>query len=135
MTADKLARFVAWVGVAFFTVFGLWAFLAPKNFFKQIAIFPPYNEHFLHDAGAFQVGFAVALLLGLLGWDGLGTALGGAAAGSVLHVVAHVIDHDLGGRATDPVGLGILALALAAGAWVRRPAAGSRGGRVTVARS
>lgn len=119
--AEKAVRVVAWIGVAFFLAFGLWAFFAPHSFFKQVAVFPPYNEHFLHDAGAFQLGFAVALLLGLLGWDGLGTALGGAGVGGVFHTLAHLMDHDLGGKNTDPVGLGLLAVAMLWAAWVKRP--------------
>ncbi|HEV7886965.1 MAG TPA: hypothetical protein VGO92_05365 [Acidimicrobiales bacterium] len=124
MIAERLVRLVAWVGVAFFFFFGLWAFFDPASFFDKVAIFPPYNAHFLHDAGAFQIGLGTSLLLGLLGWGGLGTALGGAGLGSVVHVIAHVIDRDQGGRATDPVGLGLLALALLWGAWVVRPRRG-----------
>lgn len=121
MSSDRVVRVVGWVGVAFFVVFGLWAFFGPKSFYDQIAVFPPYNEHFLHDAGAFQVGIGVTLLLGLLNWDGLATALGGAGVGSLLHVTAHLIDSDLGGKDSDPVGLGLLAGALLAAAWLRRP--------------
>jgi hypothetical protein len=117
----RVPRIVAWVGVAFFLGFGLWAFFSPSSFFDQVAVFPPYNQHFLHDAGAFQIGFAVALVLGLIGWDGLATALGGAGVGSVFHTIAHLMDSDKGGKDTDPFGLGLLAVALVVGAWLLRP--------------
>jgi hypothetical protein len=120
--AERGARLVGWVAVAFFIVFGIWAFVAPHSFFTQVAVFPPYNKHFLHDVGAFQIGIGVTLVLGLLGWDGLGAATGGAGLGGVFHAAAHIIDHDLGGRSTDPIGLGLLAVALLWAAWVRRPA-------------
>jgi hypothetical protein len=119
--STKVPRIVAWFGVAFFLGIGLWAFLSPSSFFDQLAVFPPYNEHFLHDVGAFQIGFAAALLLGLLRWDGLATALGGAGVGTVVHTIAHVMDGDQGGKDTDPFGLGLLAIALLVGAWMLRP--------------
>jgi hypothetical protein len=121
MIPTRVARLVAWTAAAFFVVFGVWAFFAPAGFAKQIATFPPYNRHLLHDLGAFQIGIGVALLLGLWGWSGLGTAIGGAAAGSVLHVAAHVMDRNLGGRSTDPFGLGLLAAALVVATWLVRP--------------
>jgi hypothetical protein len=121
--AERVARLIGWLAAAFFLVFGLWAFAAPANFYKEIAVFAPYNRHFLHDSGAFQIGIGAALVLGLLGWDGLGTAIGGAAAGSVLHVVAHLMDTSQGGRSTDPFGLGLLALALLWATWALRPGA------------
>lgn len=121
MIGNRIVRLIGWVGVAFFVGFGLWAFFGPKGFFDQVAVFPPYNEHFLHDAGAFQIGIGATLALGLLGWSGLATALGGAAIGSVLHVVAHVMDKDQGGKDTDPIGLGLLAIALLWAAWKVRP--------------
>lgn len=117
----RVAQLIAWLAAAFFIVFGIWAFFAPSNFASQIATFPPYNRHFLHDLGAFQIGLGVALLLGLAGWSGLGTAVGGAGAGSVLHVIAHLLDRDQGGRSTDPIGLGIIAVALVVAAWLLRP--------------
>jgi hypothetical protein len=121
VNSTGLVRLVGWVAAVFFVVFGIWAFAAPANFFEHVALFPPYNRHLLHDAGAFQLGIAASLLLGLLGWSGLGTAVGGAAVGSVLHAVSHVADNDLGGRASDPFSLGVLAAALIVATWLSRP--------------
>ena len=126
MIKRRLARAVAGGGVASFLGIGAGAFLGPRSFYDQVATFPPYNLHFIHDIGAFQIGLGVALVLGLLGWTGLATALGGAAAGAVVHAVSHVIDRDLGGKATDPVLFVVLALVLAAAAWSARPSEGLR---------
>lgn len=124
MTADRFARAVAVLGVAFWLVTGFWAFFAPKSFFENVATFEPYNEHFLHDLGAFSLGLGVALLLPLVvpRLTALAVVLTAGAAAAVLHEIAHIIDSDLGGRDTDPVGLGfvaVLAVAAALAAWPR----------------
>jgi hypothetical protein len=108
-------RFVTVVVIAvglFNLAIGIWAFVAPRSFFDALATFPPYNEHFLHDAGAFQMGLGVALLAALRIRDGLVVAMIGGAVAGVVHTLSHIIDSDLGGKATDPIGLGFLAAAL-----------------------
>jgi hypothetical protein len=100
------------LAAAFYTLFGAWALLAPQSFFETVAPFPPYNEHFLHDAGAFQLGLGAALLAALARRSALVAALAGAAVASVLHAGAHAVDGHLGGRPTDPWVLGLLAAAV-----------------------
>jgi len=108
---------------------GLWAFLGPASFYGQVATFQPYNQHFLHDAGAFQVGLGLALLLPAVLGRGLRPALLAVLAASLLHFVAHVEDVRLGGHpATDLTALGVLCLALVAALVVdTRLLKGSRG--------
>ena len=89
---------------------GAWAFFAPRSFFENVGEFPPYNEHFIHDIGSFLSGLGATAALALLWRDGISVALGGNAVAAVVHWIAHVIDRDLGGRATDPYGLGLVAL-------------------------
>ena len=113
---------MALAGGVFFVGIGLWAFADPSSFFDRLAVFPPYNEHFLHDAGAFQIGLGATLLLATVWKDALGVALGGTAIGGAFHTLAHVIDDDLGGKDSDPWLLGLLALALAVAALARRRA-------------
>jgi hypothetical protein len=110
MLRERAPQIVAIAAGLFITGLGLWAFFDPQSFFDEIALFPPYNEHFLHDVGAFQVGIGATLLLALV-WktDALLAALAGVGIGAVLHFIAHVKDNDLGGRDSDPVGLGLLA--------------------------
>lgn len=108
-------RTVTLIGAAFFVAFGLWAFLAPQSFFDQLAMFEPYNVHFLHDIGAFQVGLGAVLALAAFPerLDGLAAALLGVGIGALVHTVGHVIDSDLGGSpTTDIPTLGILAVVL-----------------------
>ena len=106
-------RLVAAVAGAFALLLGVWAFFAPASFFRQIAHFPPYNRHLIHDIGAFNIGLGMVLLLALTWVDSLAAALAGTAVGAIFHFVAHVVDHNLGGRAADPVSLGIFAAVIA----------------------
>ncbi len=101
------------VGVGLFNLFlGMWAFVAPRSFFDIVATFPPFNQHLLHDVGAFQAALGVTLLIALWVRDALTVAILGNLVAATIHVVSHVIDSDLGGRATDPVGLAFVAAAL-----------------------
>ena len=117
MTTERLPRIVGWIGVIFWLGSGLWAFLAPRSFFDNIATFEPYNRHFLHDAGAFSIGLGAVIALALLtDWDALRVALVGVGIGAVVHVISHAVDSDLGGKDTDIPGLILVAIALLAGA-------------------
>lgn len=78
--------------------FGAWALAFPRSFFETVATFEPYNRHFVHDAGAFSIGVAAALLLAAWGCSGLVVALGGFLVAETLHVLSHLLDRDLGGR-------------------------------------
>lgn len=107
----------ALVAAAAFLVVGTWMFLWPHSFYVHVAPIGPYGRHFPHDAGAFQVGIGVALLLALVRRDALFVMLTGTAVASWIHVGSHVIDRDLGGNpARDIVLLSALALLCTAGA-------------------
>jgi hypothetical protein len=98
--------------------FGVWALALPQSFGEFID-FAPYNEHLIHDAGAFQVGIGITLLLALRWRDSLTVSLAGFAIGGGLHAVNHYVDLYLGGHEGDVWGLGALAL-LAAVALIAR---------------
>jgi hypothetical protein len=113
----------------FTAAFGVWALVDTSSFYEEIALFEPYNRHFLHDVGAFQLGLGTALLLALI-WrgDAILAALGGAAIGGTAHWIAHVGDEGLGGRSSDPWTLGVIAailvFAFAWRLWARFQSAG-----------
>ncbi len=91
LSRNILITALAAIGAAFFLGFGLWAFLDASSFFEQMAHFDPYNAHFVHDIGAFQVGIGATLAVAL--WrrsDALLAALAGAGIGSAFHLVAHI---------------------------------------------
>lgn len=93
-------------------VAGGWAIAAPAAFFRTIAPFPPYNQHLIHDIGAFQIGLGACLVAGLVASDALLAVLAGNAAGAVAHFASHLMDRAEGGHPSDPVTIGALALLL-----------------------
>ena len=80
---------------------GVWALAAPGSF-AAYTDFQPYNEHFVHDIGAFQLGIGVTLLFALAWRDGPALALAGFLVGNTMHAVNHWVDLGLGGHARDP---------------------------------
>ena len=126
-----MPRAVAIVGGVTFMAVGVWAMVDPHSFFEAIATFEPYNQHFVQDLGAFQIGLgAVLLLAGVPGRaDGLTVALIGVGVGAALHAVSHIVGRDLGGTPeTDiPLFAGMAVLLLAAGALRWRHQRGSEG--------
>jgi hypothetical protein len=96
--------------------------LDPASFFASVARFDPYNQHFLQDIGAFQIGLGAVLLLAgvLAGTDALATALVGTGVGAAIHAVSHVVGAELGGTpATDIPVFGAIAILLLAGGAIR----------------
>jgi hypothetical protein len=89
-------------------VAGVWGFFAPESFAAFVAF--PYHEHFLHDVGAFQIGFGATMLLALLWADSVMVVLGGYIIGSGFHLVSHIIDRDVGGHSSDAPGIAILVI-------------------------
>ncbi|MEX2457687.1 MAG: hypothetical protein WD770_01725 [Actinomycetota bacterium] len=116
--ARRAARGVALVAGLTTVGVGGWAFFGPASF-ADFAQFPPYNEHLFHDIGAFLIGLGSTLLLALVWLDGLFVALAGNAIAGVAHFVSHLIDRDLGGRGTDPITFGFLAVVVGLAALVR----------------
>lgn len=110
-------------GGLFFLVFGVWAMAAPESFY-ELATFEPYNQHFLQDIGAFQIGLGAVLLLATLQptMGPLTLALLGTGAGAVAHAVSHVIGRDLGGQPWRdiPLFVAIAVLLVGAGLWQHR---------------
>jgi PPOX class probable F420-dependent enzyme len=109
---------------------GVWALAAPGSF-ADFAGFPA-SVHFVHDAGAFQLGIGATLLLALAWRDALAVTLAGFLVGNTAHAVNHAVDLDLGGHGwVDPVGLALLSLLVAAALVVRLRQLGWVVGEVT----
>jgi PPOX class probable F420-dependent enzyme len=112
---------------------GMAALLAP-GWFADAAGFPRH-PHVVQDAGAFQLGIGVTLLLAVAWRDGLALALAGLLVATTTHGVTHAVDLGLGGRSGDPWGLAALSVLPAAGLVVRLGQLGGVVGEVTPAAS
>ena len=130
-----LPRAVAILAGISFVALGAWAMVDPASFFSSIAMFEPYNKHFVQDIGAFQIGFGAVLLLGVAASrvDGLVVALLGVGIGSAFHFLSHLVGGEHGGVPERDIPLfGVAALVLlAAGVWrwnAGRAVAGPGGG-------
>jgi hypothetical protein len=99
----------------FMTAAGVAALVAP-GWFADAAGFARHT-HFVHDAGAFQLGIGITLLLALIWRDSL--ALAGFLAGNTVHAVNHAVDLNLGGHPSDGWGLAALSLVTAVALVVR----------------
>ena len=114
---------VAIAGGLFFLAPGIWAMADPQSFFDRLATFEPYNQHFIQDIGALQIGIGAVLLLAALrpAAGVLPTTLLGSGIGAAAHTLSHVVGRDLGGHPeTDIPMFGIVAaVLLVAGLWSR----------------
>ena len=86
---------------------GYWGLVSDRSALVcRVRRFPGAHEHFVHDAGAFQVGLGVTLLLALIWSDALATILAGYVVANTVHAVNHFEDLDLGGSVLPGVGTG-----------------------------
>lgn len=122
--ALRFPRIVGIVGAISFAPFGVWAMAAPESFYERVARFEPYNQHFVQDIGAFQLGLGAVLMLATFApaLETLTVALLGTGVGAVAHAISHIIGRELGGKpASDiPMFIVIGVLLVGAGAWQAR---------------
>src|SRR5215213_11556031 len=133
---DWVCRFVLAVTMLaglFMTAAGVAALLAP-SWFADAAGFPRHT-HFVHDAGAFQLGIGFTLLLALAWRDGLALVLAGFLVANTTHAINHAVDLDTGGHSGDRWGLAALSLLIAVALVVRLGQLGWVVGEVTTATS
>lgn len=122
--AGGFPKTMAGLGGVFFLSVGIWAMLAPLSFYESIALFEPYNAHFVQDLGAFQIGMGTTLLLAaFITSDALVAGLLGVGIGASTHVVSHLLSLDSGGKPALDVPLlsvlGVLLLIAGAVRWRR----------------
>jgi hypothetical protein len=118
---ERFPRVIAAIVGLTLLFLGIWALVAPRVFFESIAVFEPYNQHFVQDLGAFQLGLGAVLLIAAFATsDALVAGLLGVGFGAAAHVVSHVVGRDLGGNpGLDLPGLSLLAVLLLVGGGLR----------------
>lgn len=117
MPQGVIVKSVVVLGAATMLAAGVWGRADPASFARFTGW--PNHEHFLHDAGVFQIGIGLMMLSALWWRDVIAVVLAGFWVTSGLHAHNHAVDLDLGGNRTDPwllAGLAVLGLV----AWVAR---------------
>jgi PPOX class probable F420-dependent enzyme len=94
-------------------VAGLWCLVAPGSFADAVG-FPGTEVHFVHDAGAFQLGLGATLLLAVWWRDAPALALAGFFAANTTHAVNHALDADVGGHTWETAALAAGSVVIAA---------------------
>lgn len=67
--------------------------LAPAWFYEHIGYFPPYNRHYIGDAGAFALPWGLALCIAAFNPPRHRLLIGLSALASILHSLNHLYDH------------------------------------------
>ncbi|MGW5049655.1 hypothetical protein [Actinokineospora sp. NPDC004072] len=80
-------------------VTGWWAWLDPAGFARFTNW--PDHRHFLHDAGVFQIGIGLTMLLALVWRDAVAVVLAGFVFTNTFHAYNHAMDLDHGGHPSD----------------------------------
>jgi PPOX class probable F420-dependent enzyme len=97
---------------------GVWCVAAPGSFATAVG-FSGDSVHFIHDAGAFQIGLGAMLLLAVWWRDAPAVALAAFFAGNTVHTVNHAVDADIGGHASETVALGAVSVLVGAALLLR----------------
>jgi predicted anti-sigma-YlaC factor YlaD len=97
---------------------GSWCWFDPSGFARWAGW--PNHEHFLHDAGVFQVAIGLMLVAALLWRDVVAVALSGLVFTNAFHALNHFLDRADGGHASDPLFLLAFAILGAAALVVHR---------------
>ena len=79
---------------------GVWMRIDPASF-ARLANFPVHDEHFLRDAGVFQIGIGL-MMLGTLPYRDLSAVvLAGFVFTNTFHAINHALDRHIGGNDSD----------------------------------
>jgi hypothetical protein len=89
LRAQQIAVFVC---ALMFVLPGVALVLAPTWFYAALATFPPFNRHFMGDAGVFSFALGVGLLIAVRQPRQHRSVIGAAAIGSALHLLNHLYD-------------------------------------------
>jgi predicted anti-sigma-YlaC factor YlaD len=108
---------VTLLGAALMIGIGAWCRFDPNGFAEWANW--PQHEHFLHDAGVFQIAIGVMMLAALWWRDVITVVLVGFVFTNVFHALNHYQDRAEGGHSSDPWFLLLFAVIAGAGLAVR----------------
>lgn len=89
---SRVAQLIVAVSGVLFLLIALALLFAPRWFFENIGLFPPYNRHYEGDLGAFLFAIGAGLLYAARNPAKHRLIIAVAALGSALHVSNHLFD-------------------------------------------
>jgi hypothetical protein len=95
---NRSVTVVTLVAAASMLGIGIWCRIDPAGFAEWANW--PEHEHFLHDAGVFQIGIGLMMIAALTWRDVVSVVLGGFIVTNTLHAANHAVDEG-GGHASD----------------------------------
>ena len=116
--AAQIKQAIVFIAALIYVLPGLALILTPAWFYTAIADFPPFNRHFMGDAGVFSFALGVGLWMAVRQPGQNRAVIGAAAVGNILHVINHLYDDIIvdGGNVThllsNSLPLGIVAMLL-----------------------
>jgi len=108
MRPTTLVNPVVLIGAASMIAVGVWCRVDPAGFADWAGW--PHHEHFMHDAGIFQIAVGLMMLMAVWWRDAVSVGLAGFVFTNAFHAHNHYVDRADGGRDGDWIQL----LALAA---------------------
>ncbi|GAB2987025.1 hypothetical protein GCM10027184_44560 [Saccharothrix stipae] len=118
MPQNRVVTVTVLIGATAMIAVGLWGRLAPADFADWAGW--PHHEHFLHDAGVFQIAIGLTMLVALWWRDPITVVLTGFVFTNVFHALNHYLDRADGGRDGDWAPLLALAALGAIGLFLQR---------------
>jgi len=117
MSGKGFVTAVTVLGAAVMIGIGTWCRVDPAGFARWANW--PEHDHFLHDAGVFQLAIGVMMLSALWWRDVITVVLVGFVFTNLFHALNHYLDRADGGHSSDPWFLLLLAVVAGAGLVVR----------------
>src|SRR5258706_11747445 len=89
---NALVRAIVLINGIFNTLVALILLFAPAWFYEHFGDFPPFNRHYMGDAGAFLLAIGLGLLIAWRNPARHSTAILVGALSGLIHVANHVYD-------------------------------------------
>jgi hypothetical protein len=92
MRKDNLIKAILIFSGSFYIITSLALLFIPQWFFDNVGGFPPFNRHFMGDAGAFLIAIGVGLIVGARNPTAHSTAILVGWLSTLVHVANHAYD-------------------------------------------
>lgn len=96
----RFVTVIVLMGAASMIIIGSWCRFDPAGFAGWANW--PAHEHFLHDAGVFQIAIGLMMVAAVWWRDVVAVVLAGFVFTNVFHALNHYLDRAQGGHASDP---------------------------------